>query len=119
MTNRCFLLQPPSSKHDLSQLEDYGVPVVLFSRGFYPDDVYIYTNRINQILDDMLDDLDPDNDHFVPMGDSCVVAQVVYWLSEERLLPVSFLKYDKKLRGFYQVQIGEPRDANPTNQRLV
>ena len=115
MISKCYLLQPPSPKHDLSQLEDFGVPVVLFSRGFYPDDVYIYTNKIYQILDDQFMDFDPDRDFIVPMGDSCVVAMTTAWLAMEELLPVNFLKYDKKLRGFYTVQIGEPSNEHQAN----
>jgi hypothetical protein len=115
MASRCFLLQPPSARHDLSQLEDYGVPIVLFSRGFFPDDVYIYSNKIIQILDDKLYDFNHDSDYIVPMGDSCVVAMTAAWLAAKGILPVNFLKYDKKLRGFYSIQIGDEENGNKEN----
>ena len=104
--NRCFLMQPPSEKHDMTDLSEFGVPIVLFGRGYFPDDVYQYTDKIIQILDDKLLDFNPDNDYFVPLGDSCVVGQVVAWAAAEGLLPVKFLKYDRKLRGYYTVKIG-------------
>lgn len=103
---RCFLLQPPTARHDISKLAEFGRVVIVFNRGYFPDDVEQRSEAIRAILDEKLSDFSINEDYIVPMGDSCVVAAVTVWLMDNGYYPVSFLKYDKKLEGFYQIQIG-------------
>lgn len=108
----CWLLQPPSNRHDLSGLSDFGTPVVLFNRGFFPDDVEIHTAHLRETMDEKLTDFNQFTDYIVPLGDSCVVATVADWFSGtffgeywDETSYVQYLKYDKKLRGFYVIKI--------------
>jgi hypothetical protein len=101
----CWLLQPPSQKHDLSGLDYFGETKVLFQRGFYPDDVDIFTDSLIGTMDDKFSEFLNERDFIVPLGDACVVAMVVAYLAFEFQTPIQFLKYDKKLSGFYQVDI--------------
>tara|TARA_R110002153_G_scaffold99837_3_gene235573 strand:+ start:791 stop:1108 length:318 start_codon:yes stop_codon:yes gene_type:complete len=103
---RVFMLQKPLAGHNTLSLEDFGAPEWIFHRGFYPDDVDLFNDKIVNELDKRLVDFNPDHDFIAPMGDSCVVAAVTVWLLDNDLLPCNFLKYDKKYNGFYSIQIG-------------
>tara|TARA_R110000737_G_C14270306_1_gene430291 strand:- start:203 stop:553 length:351 start_codon:yes stop_codon:yes gene_type:complete len=105
--SRCFITQLPSAKHDLQVLARFGSLVPLLGRGYFPDDVEIYTREILASCDKMLIDFNPNTDYIVPLGDSCVVSTIAIWLERHGLLPATFLKYDKKLKGYYTIQIGE------------
>lgn len=105
--SRCFITQLPSAKHDLQVLSRYGGLVPLLNRGYFPDDVNIYTREILAACDKLLLDFHPERDYIVPLGDSCVVSTITIWLERHDLLPAKFLKYDKKLKGYYTIQIGE------------
>lgn len=106
--HRCFISQIPGDKHDVDSLTRWGVLVPLLRRGYFPDDVKIHTRIILAACDNKMGDFDPDEDYIVPLGDSCVVSVITFWLAEERLLPATYLKYDKKLKGYYEIEIGEP-----------
>ncbi len=107
MSSRCFITQLPSVKHDIDILARWGSLVPLLKRGYFPDDVQIYTRSILASCDRILFDFDPNIDFIVPLGDSCVVSTITIWLERRKLLPATFLKYDKKLKGYYEIQIGE------------
>ena len=104
---RCFITAIPSDKHDVESLSRWGSLVPLLRRGYFPDDVNIYTREILAACDKTMHDFDPKCDYIVPLGDSCVVSTIAIWLERKRLLPSVFLKYDKKLKGYYEIEIGE------------
>lgn len=101
----CWLTQRPGAKHDLSGLAEWGDVKVLFTRGFYPDDVEEFNNQILATLDEKMYEFDPYNDYIVPLGDSCVVAAITAYFRHHPTNFLKFLKYDKKLGGFYQIDI--------------
>ncbi len=107
MPRNAFLLQKPSSHHNMESIEEFGRPVSLFNRGFYPDDTKDRYGVIMAVCDKKLKRFDPNLDYIVPMGDSCVVAAVTIWLADNEKLPALYLNYDKKLGGFYPIKIGE------------
>lgn len=88
-------------------LTPFGEPVILFDRGFFPDDVMQHYLSAIVHCDDLLKDFNPNLDYIVPMGDSCMVAIVAMWLVDNDKMPAKFLKYDKKLNGYYPIEIGE------------
>ncbi len=107
MSSRCFITSIPTGKHDVESLSRWGNLVPLLRRGYFPDDVKIHTRAILAACEKVMADFNPDNDFIVPLGDSCVVSTITVWLERERLLPAIFLKYDKKLKGYYEIEIGE------------
>tara|TARA_X000001382_G_scaffold14966_2_gene9630 strand:- start:10887 stop:11213 length:327 start_codon:yes stop_codon:yes gene_type:complete len=104
---RCFITQLPTVKHDLQILARFGAITPLLGRGYYPDDVQMYTHEILASCDKSLIEFNPEVDYIVPLGDSCVVSTITIWLERNGYLPATFLKYDKKLRGYYEIKIGE------------
>ena len=107
MVARCFITAVPTGKHDIASLSRWGDLVPLLRRGYFPDDVKIHTRAIFAACEKIMVDFNPDSDFIVPLGDSWVVSTITVWLERERLLPAVFLKYDKKLKGYYEIEIGE------------
>jgi hypothetical protein len=93
---------------DLSGLDKWpGERVILFKRGFYPDDPSHFHDTIMVTLDREMADFNPHTDYIVPIGDNLVVATVAIWLDATGHTPCKFLKYDRMHGGYYPITLGD------------
>lgn len=92
------------TKHDISQLHNWGDVVVLFGRSFYPDDKEERVLKSREILEEVLD-YDPRWDYVVPVGDPVNLAIVTQFLVTLDKTPIHLLKYDRHHGDYYPVEI--------------
>jgi len=79
--------------YDLSPALPYGVISTIFAIDFQPSH---NIERALEILDEALEDFDPDKDYFVWIGgDPAGLVLLTSWLSSHDIESVQFLRWDK------------------------